>query len=155
MPLARHRSVSQRSEPFSIPPHLRILSESTSNLTEDLSSMKISRFDHSIMHPLSFASRRDQASAAEVCKMSRDFWLAGLQSFNDGADANFIRSEQVNYAQACSVGESFEELLNTEISVSHYVLNYQAGCSFVRFQEGCGSSTGKSSHRFSHIGEGF
>ena len=85
--------------------------------------------------------------------MSRDFWLAGLQSFNDGADANFIRSEQVNYAQAGSVGESFEELLNTEISVSHYVLNYQGGCSFVRFQEGCGSSTGKSSRKFSQLGE--
>lgn len=54
--------------------------------------------------------------------MPGDFGLRGLQGVNDRTDANFIRSEQVNYTQPSSVGQSFEKLLNTEISMFHSVL---------------------------------
>ena len=65
------------------------------------------------MRPLSIAACGDEAGAAEIRKVPRNFWLISPENFNTRADTQFIVTQQVNEPQASVVGQGFEEYFET------------------------------------------
>lgn len=57
------------------------------------------------MHPTPLAPRTDDACAAEIGQVPRDFWLADLEDFHKIADANFPVRDEVEQAEARAIGE--------------------------------------------------
>jgi hypothetical protein len=121
-------STIQIRQPFAIPSHFMIPCQPFTNVAEDLSGTRISRFSNSIMDPFSIPTRFHQPCPFEVRQMSRDLWLGALQCFDHRADANLVRTQQVNYTQSSVVGQGFEKLLKAEITVFlHAVQNSSGG----------------------------
>lgn len=69
----------------------------------------IRRIDQTIMNPLSIASRGDQAGAAKICEVTRDFRLVCLQDLDARAHTNFIVSKELDQTQAGRIGEGLKE----------------------------------------------
>ncbi|HEV8203952.1 MAG TPA: hypothetical protein VGP98_06935 [Pyrinomonadaceae bacterium] len=61
------------------------------------------------MSPLAVAARGDEAGAAEVREVSRNFWLISPENFNARTDAQLIVTEQVNETETRWVSKRFED----------------------------------------------
>lgn len=61
------------------------------------------------MHPFAFTSSRDNAGAAKVRQVTRNFRLALPQNFNEIADANLTSIHEIQEAQARAVRKGCEK----------------------------------------------
>ena len=66
------------------------------------------------MHPASLAAGGDDARAAEISQMARDFWLADLEDLHEVADANFLVGDEIEEAQARGIGQGAKEGIERE-----------------------------------------
>ena len=74
---------------LSIALQLRIFGERRPHFAENPSGVVVWWIDQAVMHPFSLAARLNNLRAAQVCKVPRNLWLAGLQNRYQKADANF------------------------------------------------------------------
>lgn len=74
----------------------------------------IAGYKEAIVHPTTLASGGDDARAAEIRQMARDFWLADLEDFHEVADANFLVGDEIEEAQASGIGQGAKEGVERE-----------------------------------------
>jgi len=89
--------------------HLRIVCEPRAQFGEDLGDVCVGWLSETVVSPLAVAACRDESGAAEIGKVSRNFWLIGPQNFNARADAQLIVTEQVDETETRWVSERFED----------------------------------------------
>lgn len=61
------------------------------------------------MHPAPLAAGGDDSCVAQVREMPRDFWLADLKDFHKITDANFLVGDEIEQAQAGTVGQGAKQ----------------------------------------------
>lgn len=67
-----------------------------------------------IVHPAPLAARGDDARAAEVGEVARDFWLADPENLHKIANANFLVGDEIEEAKARGIGEGAKEEVKRE-----------------------------------------
>jgi len=89
--------------------HLGIVCEPRAQFAKDLCDVCVGWLSEAVVSPLAVAARGDEAGAAEVREVSRNFWLIGPQNFNARTDAQLIVTEQVNETETRWVSKRFED----------------------------------------------
>lgn len=69
----------------------------------------IRRHDDAVVHPLAFAAGGDEAGAAQIGEMARDFGLAEPENFNEITDADLAAPDEVEEAEPGAVRQGREE----------------------------------------------
>jgi hypothetical protein len=62
-----------------------------------------------IVSPLAVAACGDEAGAAKIREVPRDFWLISSQNLNARTDTQLIVAQQMNETQARVVSQCFED----------------------------------------------
>ena len=75
-------------ELLAVPLKLRMFRQRCADLAKDARGMFVRGFSETVVHPLAFAPRADDAGAPQVSQMTRNLWLADLQNYHEEADAN-------------------------------------------------------------------
>jgi len=68
---------------------LRMLRQRCADFAKDAGRVFIGRLGQAIVHPFTFAPRRDDAGPSQVSQVPRDLWLADFENCHEEADANF------------------------------------------------------------------
>ena len=87
-----HREIGRATnlhELLAVTLKLRMFCQRCADFAEDAGRVFIRRFGKAIVHPFSFAPRRDDAGPSQVSQVPRDLWLADFQNCHEEADANF------------------------------------------------------------------
>lgn len=70
--------------------------------------------DDAIVHPSSFASRRDDFSAAKISEMAGDLRLGSPKNLDEIAHTNLLVAHEVQESEASVVSERLEEPFHTK-----------------------------------------
>ena len=62
-----------------------------------------------IVHPASLTASGNDARAAEISQMARDFWLADLEDLHEVANANFLVGDEIEETQSRGIGQGAKE----------------------------------------------
>ncbi len=108
------RVTTTRLELRQIPLHFRHLPQMGQRFFQDRGRDRIARRKETVVHPPPLAPRGDDARAAEIRQMARDFWLADPQDLHKIADANFLVGDEVEEAKARGIGQSAKEKIERE-----------------------------------------
>lgn len=89
--------------------HVPVFAQRAESGGKDGGGAGVGRFREAIVHPFALAAGGDDACAAEVGEMARDFGLALAEDFDEEADADFAAGDEVEQAEASGVCEGGEE----------------------------------------------
>ena len=66
------------------------------------------------MHPPPLAPRGDDARAAEIRQVTRDFWLADPEDLDKIANANFLVGDEIEQTKPRAIGQGAKEKIERE-----------------------------------------
>jgi len=81
---------------------------------QDRGRDRIARRNETVVHPPPLAPRGDDARAAEIRQVTRDFWLAHPEDLHKVADANLLVGHQVEETQPRAIGQGAKEEIERE-----------------------------------------
>jgi len=91
-------SATGGAESRNVAPHLGLVLQVPKRLAENAGGRLVLGCDKAVVHPLAFASRRNDSCSTEIGKMARDFRLADAQDFDKVADTNLSVGDKVQQA---------------------------------------------------------
>jgi hypothetical protein len=91
-------SATSGAESRNVAPHLGLVLQVPKSLAENAGRGLVFGRDKAVVHPLAFASRRNDSCSTEIGKMARDFRLADAQDFDKVADTNLSVGDKVQQA---------------------------------------------------------
>ncbi len=94
--------------------HVRRLPQMSQGFFQDCGRDCSARRSETVVHPSPLAPRGDDARAAQVRQVTRDFRLADLEDLHEIADANFRVGDQVEETKPRAIGQSAKEEIEGE-----------------------------------------
>ena len=94
--------------------HFWQLAQMCQGFPQDRGRHRIVRGYQAVVHPAPLASRGDNARAAKISQVPRDFWLADFQDLHKIADANFLAGNQVEETQSGAIGQGAKKQIEGE-----------------------------------------
>ena len=83
--------------------HLAVGSERCERCVENRGGSCVSRPFDSVVHPPSFPARSHDAGLAQVCQVTRDFWLTLAQNLDEIADAHLAIANEIENPETGTV----------------------------------------------------
>ena len=99
--------------------HRLVVFQPAQRLLQYLSGSDVWRHDDPVMHPLSFASSRNNPRAAKIRQVSRYLGLRSAKNLHQVADANFLLTDEVQQTQPRVVAKCLKESLDVESPFRH------------------------------------
>jgi hypothetical protein len=99
--------------------HFLIIYKHGAHFSQNACRMSVGWRIDPVVHPFTFAARRNNSRTSKVGEVSRDLWLINAQHLNQKADANLFVANQIDYPQSRSIGQGFEEQFNAVLIITH------------------------------------
>src|SRR5436305_8962706 len=94
---------------LAIATHLGSVLQMRQGFSQDAGGHRIVRHAQAVMHPFALPTNANDAHSSQIRQMARYFGLARVKDLREVADAELAINDQVQYAQASTVGERLEQ----------------------------------------------
>jgi len=82
------------------------------------------RHDNVVVHPLAFASGRDDSRTAKVGQVPGNLWLSLTENLNEVADANLLVPHQVQKTKPSAISQCLEEAFHVKTALRRHAFQY-------------------------------